>query len=506
MHIATKEEMYAMDRAAVERLGIPGFTLMESAGAGMAKALLDTLDRSSKVLVLCGNGKNGGDGLVLARYLLNHQFDVSVYLVSSPSQLKGDVRLHYEVYRRHGYSLLSEDTDLSDEIAQADWLVDALLGIGMQGELKEPYCTLVEKINRAPGKVVSLDMPSGIWANGGKAEQAVKADVTLTAAFPKPAAYLYPTAEYFGRIKTIDIGLPPSLFFKPTIETWQIDDLKRSLPKRARNAHKGSCGKALIVGGSALYRGAPLLSAAGCLACGIGLLTLAVPKEIQRVAPGLVPEATYLPCEEQNGYLQDLTLPDDIDVVAVGMGLSREPGGEKILNKVIESPIPAIIDADALYWLAQEPQLLKNRKAATILTPHEGEMARLCGLTPEEVACRRLELSREWAVSMGVTLVLKGPFTIVTTPEGDQFINTSGNAGLSKGGSGDLLTGMIAAFLPVHSSIQQAVSNAVFLHGLAADELLYRQGRIEMDISASSLIRSLPGLLEALEKGEKILD
>lgn len=500
--IASKDEMYLADKQTINDLGIPGFTLMESAGGTIARELIKNLNPRSRAIVLCGNGNNGGDGLVIGRYLLSHRINTSVYLVPDVKELTGDAKAHYDVFCRFGYSVIPVKNISDKVLKEADIIVDALLGIGMKGELREPYDSLISAINASPAKVVSVDLPSGVYADGGKALNAVKADETYTIAFPKPASYQYPEAECFGKIHTVDIGIPQSCLPQNGIATWELEDFKSSFPKRRKNAHKGDCGKGLIIGGSRQYQGAPLICANGCLKCGIGLLTLAVPQELKKAATLLCPEATYLPCTENDGFLEKLEIPDSFSVIAVGMGLSRNPSGRSVLREVLAKEIPVVIDADGLYFLKEEMDMLKKRKAPTILTPHEGEMARLCGVSTEEISGNRFEISKNFAVSMGVTLVLKGPNTIVTTSHGEQFVNITGNPGLAKGGSGDLLTGMIAAFIPTHKTIQEAVSNAVFLHGLAADYLKNEKGISYLSISASAITEVLPELLDNLEKGD----
>lgn len=493
------EEMYAADRYTMDKVGVGEETLMECAGQAVVSALLPRLRKTDAITVLAGVGNNGGDGFVIARRLKNLGFKAQLWLIPPLENLRGAALSAFNCFQASGYHSHQYHAKLYSRIAQSDVIIDALLGIGMSGELRSPYDEVIRAVNQSDAAVYAVDTPSGVSANGADVFLAVQADVTFTIQHPKLSAFLYPAASFYGKLEVVDIGIPLQASDHLTNQRllWTEREFLTSFPRRNADAHKGSSGRGLIAGGCPTMLGAPLLSAAACLRSGIGLLTLAIPKASRPAAAGCVLEATYLDCVEEDGYLTHLELPSQTSVAAVGMGLSRDPRCASILLDILSKNIPTVIDADGLYHLQGQLELLHRRTAVTVLTPHMGEMARLCGCSVDQVRRERFSISREFAVEHGVYLVLKGPYTIVTTPEGDQYVNTSGNAGLAKGGSGDALTGIIAAYLPNYDDPGRAIINAVYAHGKAADDLI-RQGMRTEALTASSLISALSFLPQEL--------
>lgn len=504
MYILTKEEMYQADDYSIHTLGMPGLLLMENAGRRMADRIARLVARNDSVVLLVGAGNNGGDGLVIGRYLHQLGYQIDVFLVPPLEKLRGDARRQIDIYTAHGFSIAPFSHESFQRIQEADWVIDALLGIGMQGELKSPYREIILAVNQSNASVISVDIPSGVLADEATVTLAIKADVTLAAAYPKMSAYLYPAAFHYGKLYVEEIGIPQQAVPQSARSRvlWGWNEFISTFPKRRADSHKGRQGRGLIIGGSDTMHGAPLLTAKGCMLSGIGLLSLAIPKEVRAGAVAVLPEATYLSCVEKDGCLADLSLTQNYDVIVAGMGLSRDPLIENLIQKLLSVETTLILDADALFFLKDFLDDLKKRRHPTILTPHAGEMACLCGLTIQEVMEKRFAVSKKFACQYGVYLLLKGPFSILTTPEGEQFVNQSGNAGLAKGGSGDLLSGMIGAFAARSNHLQQAVSNAVFAHGRAAERLI-DAGHSQRDITASMVADFLPAVYHQAEKKEQ---
>lgn len=495
MRILSMEEMYAADHYAIHEIGVRDETLMECAGQAITSALLPRLHPDSVITVLAGVGNNGGDGFVIARRLKNLGCHAQLWLVPPVEKVTGAALAALRSFEANGYHPHGYHAKLYARIAQSDVIIDALLGIGMKGELRSPYDEIIQAVNDSGAAVYAVDTPSGVSADGAEVSLAVRADATFTIQHPKLSAFLYPAASFYGELEVVDIGIPPQATDALPNQRilWTQEEFHASLPQRSADVHKGTNGRCLLVGGCSTMVGAPLLSARACLRSGIGLLSLAIPKASRTAAASQILEATYLDCEEEDGVLTGIELADQLSVVAVGMGLGRDSRSSGLLHAILSKNVPTVIDADGLYHLQDHLNLLDRRTAVTVLTPHMGEMARLCGCSADTVRRHRFAISREFAVEHGVYLVLKGPNTIVAAPSGDQYVNTSGNAGLAKGGSGDALTGMIAAYLPNYTDPGTAVINAVYAHGKAADALI-QQGRSIESITATDVIDAIPFL------------
>lgn len=492
MRILSKDEMYSADKYTINELGVPEEILMENAGQVMFGFLTSMINLNDKIVVLAGGGNNGGDGIVIARRLKNLGFDARLVLLKDPKDYTGSSQFHLYLYQKHGYEVV-DSSNAINQIKEATLIVDAIFGIGFHGEVLSPLDKVMNAVNSSPATVFSVDIPSGVCANGEVASCAIRANVTMTVQYPKLSTYLFPAASYFGHCKVAEIGIMLKQENNlPIRQTWNFDEFSSSLTKKSSNAHKGGCGRALIIGGCDDMIGAPILCTKSCFVSGIGLLKLAMPKQARSASAASITEATYVTCDEEGGVLKSVPIPSDIDVVACGPGLSRDENVENVVLQALSSNYPLVLDADALYFLDEDKlEALKFRTAPTILTPHAGEMARLCSCSCGYVNENRFSLAKEKAVKWGCILVLKGPFTIITFPDGNQFVNTSGNEGLAKGGSGDVLTGIITAFIASHGHIVPAVCNAVFAHGLAAD-LLLENGHTTRDITATDVIKTLP--------------
>ncbi|AIE59938.1 bifunctional ADP-dependent NAD(P)H-hydrate dehydratase/NAD(P)H-hydrate epimerase [Bacillus methanolicus] len=506
MYLVTAEEMYEIDRCTTEQIGISADSLMENAGQALFHVLQKRIPRSARVAVLAGKGNNGGDGLVIARMFKSYGYDVDVWLVPPKEKVKGAAKTALEVYERSGYDwkpYAGNEQVFASHILQYDVIIDALLGIGIKGEVRSPYKEIIQLVNRSRAFVYAIDLPSGTAADGGEVETAVCADVTITIQCPKLGAYTFPAADFYGELLIVDIGIPPLAVKRNAASrfVWKEDDVVRTLPKRKRSSHKGTYGKLLVIGGSRKMTGAVTFTAKAALRSGAGLLTMAVPDDIYSVVANRIPEAMYYPCPARDGAFSgaiDLSALD-IDAIAIGPGMGRTDGTRQLVRTILQHPVPLVIDADALFFWDEYDALIGERKAATVVTPHSGEMARMLHMSVRDVEQDRFGLAKKLATAYGIYVVLKGPYTIVTAPDGSQYVNTTGNPALAKGGSGDVLTGMITAFLMQHDSAQAAISNAVWVHGKAADWLVSR-GHSQWDVLASDMIEAIPAVLSFVQE------
>ena len=481
--------MQQMDHYTMDKLGLPGVVLMENAGARVVEELVSvSTSVNPRILVLAGGGNNGGDGFVIARRLCDLGYNLRLGLVVSPDKLKGDAKVHYDVYRNRELPIfyLNERTLelVQSEIEQADVIVDALLGTGVRGPLREPFGSIISMVNAHAGRklIFSVDIPSGVNSDSGKVEgTAVIATKTVTFVFPKRGFFLQDGPKFVGEWKAVDISVPPSAvdelgLVMPRLITEDL--VTDSIPVRPKNGHKGTFGHVLVVGGSKFYVGAPIFTAKAALNSGAGLVTLAVPESIYPMAAAQNPEALFLPLPDVEGHFsveaidQLSTLLHSFTSVAIGPGISRFPGGEAWIKSLMSSLTTqsVVVDADALYLLRGELDMVRDCKGDVILTPHPGEMARLLSKTVKEVEEDRVGIAKTFSKDYGVYLLLKGHRTVIATPDGDVFINPHGHDALGKGGSGDVLTGMIASFLAQGASPVESMVAASYLHARAGEE------------------------------------
>lgn len=498
MNIVTAKEMYEIDRIAIEEKGLSGTILMENAGRAMAELLMNQINKETKIVVLVGSGNNGGDGFVLARTLVNLGYQVETIQVVANERIQGDARFHKEIFLQYGCPLtLFEKIEASKEaILTADLIVDALLGVGVTGKLRAPYNQIIPLVNQAKSRIVSIDLPSGVPAETSEAfEMAVKADQTYIVEVPKLSAFIERYAEYYGKWKTVSIGLPKDGFDQvKTRRTWEGTDIVTTLPARNRFSHKGKHGKGLVIGGSALMPGSIAMTAKAALRAGAGLLTVAtVPEAISSVAAHIT-ETTFHSLSEKSGVITggtDLNYAD-YDAIVIGMGMGRASDTQQFTQRVVaEANVPLLIDADGLYHIRNDLDMLKARTAPTILTPHPGEMATILGCSVQDVLENPFACAERFAKTYQVHLLLKGAYTIVTDPVGDQFVNVTGNEGLAKGGSGDCLAGVILAMVMQEQPLTAAISNSCYIHGKAA-ELLVENEHSTYDLLATDVIEAIP--------------
>lgn len=505
-----------MDKETIEEFGIPGRVLMENAGRGafdFLKELFPDLE-SKRVSVLAGPGNNGGDGFVVARYLIQMGVKTEVFLFAPKKRVTGDALSNIELLETLvkvcPNGTLTEIRDLEslsridDSLIKADLMVDAILGTGLTSDVRGILKTAIERVNTLNCKILSIDIPSGLNADTGFTQgTAIKAFATATFAFAKAGHFLYPGKTLTGRLKIVDIGIPPFIRekFNPGLKVIQHREVARLFPQREPDAHKGKFGHLLVVAGSTGKTGAAALTANGAMAMGAGLVTVGIPASLNQVLEIKVTEAMTFPIEESvAGHLSDLCfdalkeLVQQKNALAIGPGLGTEKATKALVRRVItEFTIPLVIDADGLNALADDPDILKKAQSPIILTPHPGEMARLCQTTTEKIQQNRLGWAADFAAKFNLIVVLKGAPTIIALPGGRTYLCPTGNPGMATAGMGDVLTGMIAALVARGLPLDKAAVSGVFLHGLAGD-ILADQYR-GPGFTACDMIRAIPAAM-----------
>jgi ADP-dependent NAD(P)H-hydrate dehydratase / NAD(P)H-hydrate epimerase len=489
MFIAGQKEMQLMDQYTMEKIGLPGIVLMENAGAKVAEGVLASSPcEKPKVIILAGGGNNGGDGFVIARRLYDLGLETLLCLLVDPYRIKGDAKVPLDVYIKRGLPLfqLTEHSlpELQKELSQSDIIVDAILGTGVNGPVREPFSQVISMVNEYAEEkmIISVDIPSGVSSDTGKVEgEAIKATKTITFVFPKKGFFIHDGPKYIGEWEAVDISVPHSIvkdlgLVMPRLIQDQL--VKSAIPARPKNGHKGTFGHALVIGGSRQFVGAPIFTAKAALNSGSGLVTLAIPESIYPMAAAQNPESLFIPLSETDGHFSSKAINEisprlpEFDVVAIGPGMSRFPGGEEwikaLLCSLTDSPI--VMDADALYLVRNQLDIVQQYKGGVIFTPHPGEMARLMNKTIKEVEENRIDLACDFAKNYQVYLLLKGHRSIIATPDGGVYINPFGHDALGKGGSGDVLTGLITSFLAQGASPLHALVSASYLHARAGEE------------------------------------
>ncbi|MBM3212060.1 NAD(P)H-hydrate dehydratase [Candidatus Poribacteria bacterium] len=513
MKVVTAEEMRNIDQQTIQKIGIPGIVLMENAGIGVVNAI-EKKYGLKKISIFVGKGNNGGDGLVVARHLLNKGYPVKTYIISDPNAFTGDALINLKIAQNMNLPLdfVLSELELEkhkENMAGSELLVDAIFGTGLRGPVRGFSASVIEFVNSLAKPIVAIDLPSGLDANTGKVEgSCIKASLTVTMALPKRGLLLYPGASYTGELQVVDISIPGSIIESQgiTISLLQASDAIKLLPDRPQDAHKGTFGRAFILAGSVGFTGAAALTSEAALRVGAGLVTLGIPKSLNPIMEVKLTEVMTKPLPETeymtlatNAKEEIMKNLENADILAIGPGLSRNSETAsliQILSKEVQ--IPKVIDADGLNALSDNRSILKELAPKTILTPHPGEMARLLGSTILQVQSDRIGIAQSFAKENGVVLVLKGAPTVISDPQGNVFVNTTGNPGLASGGTGDVLTGAITGFLAQGLDAFDAAVLGVYVHGLAGDlaEMVYgNAGMLAQDV-----IHQLPKVIQKLKQ------
>ncbi len=521
MRILDARQMREADRRTTEDIGIPSLVLMENAGRQVVAAIEATHSEllEGPVAILCGRGNNGGDGFVIARTLLQRGVDVSVFLIGRVVDVRGDARVNLDILGRLGLTVV----EIADgqawelhfsEVDDASLIIDAIFGTGLKAPLSGLLETVVADVNGSGTPVVSVDLPSGLSADSHEAiGPSIEATMTVTLAAPKLSLVLPPAERNAGDVVIADIGIPDVVI--EDLEGARVELLTRAAMRnvigpRSPDSHKGDYGHVLVIGGSRGKTGAAHLAAAGALRSGAGLVTVATAAGVQDIVASLAPEYMTIPiAEDDNGLLADAVdglLDQARDVIAIGPGLGQAPGTRRFIAALVDrATVPLVVDADGLNAFAGNPGALVGREGRDIIiTPHPGEMARLAGLSNHDVQANRLAVAREFATSHHLYVVLKGHRTLVATPSGHVYINPTGNPGMATGGTGDVLCGMIAAWLAQLLDAEAACKLAVYLHGLAGD--LAEADCGDAPMTAGDLARNLSAAYMDLTGRRQIVD
>jgi hydroxyethylthiazole kinase-like uncharacterized protein yjeF len=535
MRILTAEAMRGVDRAAIERLGLPGLVLMENAALGVVDAIGRQYPEAESAAIFCGPGNNGGDGLAVARQLATRGYAVEIFLAlgaASGRALQGDAALQLAVCRRLELTIheLPADGDspaagaateaaLAAALAAAgrhDLVIDALFGTGLARPLTGSFARLVEGLNEVPRPRVAVDIPSGL--SGSSAEPPgphLLADLTVTFAAPKVAHVFPPAADAVGELVVADLGFPRRLVDEAEGDLHLLvgEELCGLLPPRARDSHKGDYGHLLLVAGSPGKAGAAVLAARAAVRAGAGLVTAAVPEPILAIVhlgsieSMVLPLAASSAAEGGGGALvaaaaeQVLAAAAGKSAVALGPGLGQDAETVAAIRRLVAAvELPLVLDADGINAFAGRAAELAARRAPTVLTPHPGELGRLLGTSTAAVQADRLAAVRRAAAATGAIVVLKGSLTLIAAPGGGLYVNPTGNPGMASGGTGDVLTGILGGLLAQRLDPLDAACLAVYLHGLAGDLALARlRGP---SLAAEDLIGALPAAFADLAAGQ----
>ncbi|AOY76319.1 bifunctional ADP-dependent NAD(P)H-hydrate dehydratase/NAD(P)H-hydrate epimerase [Clostridium formicaceticum] len=506
MKVLKNEEMRKLDEIAINTYKIPGIILMENAGISVVEEIEKSLasKENKKIAVISGLGNNGGDGFVITRHLMNKGIQVITYIVGDTSMIKGDAKINFDILEKMKAFIVklesSEDIiQFQEDLQQYSILVDALLGTGLQRTVEGIMREVILKMNASKKEIIAVDIPSGINGNDGKVQGvAVEAKKTITFQLPKIGNILFPGSYYGGALLVKNIGIPKEAvsLIQSKIHLITEEVAASVLSKRYGDTHKGSYGRAFIIAGSVGMSGAAILASKTALRCGAGLLRTAVPESLIPILENQLIEGITVPVKEMldKGIINYLK---EENVVAIGPGCGRSQEFEEILHTVITSArLPLVIDADGLNLLANNIHLLKDLKAPCIITPHPGEMSRLTGLSIQEVNDHRLEVAKNFSEKWGVITLLKGARTVITDPQGQIFINRTGNPGMATAGSGDVLTGMITGLLSQGVEPLQAAIVSAYLHGKAGDRAAEELG--EYSMLAGDIIDQVPFVIQEI--------
>ncbi|MCU7513157.1 MAG: NAD(P)H-hydrate dehydratase [Ignavibacteria bacterium] len=511
-------QVRSADEYAIGQLQIPGLILMENASLSIFSIIREEypgLNKSSLIGIVCGRGNNGGDGFALARHFINSGFRVGVIYLSDAEELKGDALTNFEILQNVIHysdetSFMRQYKSVRDlkRLENSQLIVDALLGTGASGSLKSPYAEIVRELNKFNGVRVALDIPTGLDADKGSGDEAFVADLTVTLAELKKGLFVNKGAVVSGEIKKGYIGLAPGYFDNFQVDTYVIEpeDAFFNLPQKAKDLYKYSAGKVLVIAGSNTLPGASFMTASSVLHSGAGASILCFPESAKGVIQSKLDEVIVLPYKDEGRGIFSKDNIEELkkrfewmDVLAIGPGLGRD---KETVEAVVETirmnkNKKIVIDADAIFALG-EGKYKSLDLSNCILTPHQAEFANLLGISLTELQGDVLTYGRRFSEETGALLVLKGAPTVIFNSDGEALINSTGNPGMAKFGTGDVLTGIIAGFAAQAEDTEGAVVSAVYLHSLSADLLL--KDKTEYGIMATDIIQNLPEAIKFIRK------
>ncbi len=504
MKVVTAEEIALIDKLTIENYGIPSMVLMERAALSVVKHIIEL--KPKNLIILAGPGNNGGDGIAVGRILKNEGYKIKIFQPFPEDKLSEDCKKQIYIAEKFGLKVFARyPTEI--ELAHTDVLIDAIFGTGLKKKIEGDLAKLIEYLNSLNKTVVAVDLPSGVSSDSGEILGcAVKAKITVTFGIPKRGHFLYPARDYVGSLYIEDIGFPKELIESESLKVSLITkEIATSLlPLRPSYSHKGTYGHLLVIAGSVGKTGAALLCGKSALRAGSGLVTIAVPAALKVVFQAKVLEEMILalPCNTKT-ISKDAIKPleefirERADVIAFGPGVGINEDTLEILKFLLTScNVPLVIDADGITLLSTDENLLRKAKTKTVITPHPGELSRLIKMPVKEIEAQRIEIAQKVAKVFNCTVVLKGVPTVVANEDGKTFINTTGNPGMATGGSGDVLTGIIASLIGQKLDPFYASVLGVYLHGLSGDLAALNKGY--HGIIAFDLIEYLPLAIKKL--------
>ena len=502
-------EMRAVDKAATEKGGIPSIILMENAALACVNELKKDFGslKQKRIAIFCGKGNNGGDGFAIARHLHNAGAIVSVYLVCG-NEFKGDAKINFDIIKKMDINIdiISDTENLRYIVRANEIIIDAIYGTGIHGSVTGLSYDVINEINENSRYTLCVDVPSGINSDSGEVcGICIKADKTVTFAAYKVGMLLFPAADFTGEVTVADISIPDYIIEEEGISINVTDKafVRSNFPKREKNSQKGDYGKVLVIAGSEGLSGAAYLSSQSAVISGSGLVTLALPECIAPAMEAKTTEVMTLSVDSISGHISSsaskriLEAMERADAVLIGPGLGRSRDAQMIVMNVLKNAtVPVIIDADGINAAAKVIDAVKDCECPLIFTPHAVEMSRLTGLEKDYIEENRLSVSKEFAEEYGATVILKGHHTVVTAPDGEQYINITGNQGLATGGSGDVLAGIAASLAARGINEAAAAAMAVYIHGLAGDISMEKFGM--ESVTATKVMENISDALKIL--------
>jgi NAD(P)H-hydrate epimerase len=481
--VLDNQAMREADRHTIEDLGVPSLTLMENAATGVVDALRESFPDARRILILCGRGNNGGDGLAAARLLADGDLEVKVLLFAEPQTLSPDAAENFQRAKSAGVRIVvveGEDLSALDAELESDLpevVVDALLGTGIDRPLGGRLAEVVKRFDGKQSKVLAVDVPTGLsGSSAGVPGPVMAVDLTVTFAALKMCHVLPPACLHCGEVAVAEIGIPDAVLETSCQLRWvEAEDVALLLPNRQADSHKGDFGHLLLVAGAEGRGGAVAMAAQTAVITGSGLVTMAVPQPVVSVVDGACLEAMThaMVCDDRGEIAGPEGLEELIDrmsAIATGPGMGTGDGAASTLEWILDSwPGALLLDADAINLLAGRPERLAGREVPPVLTPHPGELGRLLGRSTEDVVADRVGAAREAASRTQAVVVAKGFRSVIAEPDGRAYVNPTGDAGLASGGSGDVLTGAIAGFLAQGLEPERAAIIGCWLHGRAGE-------------------------------------
>ncbi len=511
MKVLKAQEMAFADENTIKLTGIPSLVLMENAGRTSTEIILDHYFIKDNFIVVAGSGNNGGDGIVIARYLLRKGKNVKVFILSdSKSKLSEDNKRNLEIFESFGGALLLTPKEklakLRNAIKESDVVIDAVFGTGFKPPVKGYREKALEIINNYAKNVVSVDIPSGLSTDTGKVEGTfVKADLTITFAYPKLAHILYPACEYCGDVYVVDISIDDS--YLKEIKRFILTPENIKIPERKKNSHKYTYGHTLIIGGSAGKTGAVIMASKASTAAGSGLTTAVIPSSLDPIFESTLIEEMTIPVDDKNGFFGKKAGKEILEIIkkgkftsiVAGMGMSVTENTISVVENLLKVKLSLVLDADGinnLILIEDFKKKLFKRKHPTVLTPHVGEMSRLTGLSTKEISDNMEDVAKEFSQETNTYVVLKSSRTVIATPEGEVFYSIRGNEGMATAGTGDVLAGILGTLI-YRLGTKEGVKTGVFLHGLSGD--LAKEDIDVESMKATDLIRYIPKAYQLLK-------